>query len=116
MGLENGAAGTLQDPFTRTNGYAQLFAGFEKVCAMPYEQATKLVQFPVACVDCHDPLSMQLRVTRPGYLKGIRALAESSASVPHFPSIERWRAGNRSTPYDPNALASQQEMRSMVCG
>jgi nitrite reductase (cytochrome c-552) len=115
-GLETGAAGTLKDSLTSANGYSQLFAGFEKVGGMPYEQAAKLVQYPVSCIDCHDPQSMQLRVSRPGFLKGIRALAESSAAVPHLPSIERWRDGDRSMPYDPNALASRQEMRSMVCG
>ena len=36
--------------------------------------------------------------------------------MPHLPSIERWREGDRRQPYDPNALASRQEMRSFVCG
>ena len=30
---------------------------------------------PVTCVDCHDPKSMELRVTRPGFIRGIQALA-----------------------------------------
>src|SRR5262245_10937025 len=71
---------------------------------------------PVSCVDCHDPKSMALRVTRPGFIEGIRMLAASNAPVPHLPSIERWRAGNKKTPYDPNADASRTEMRSYVCG
>jgi nitrite reductase (cytochrome c-552) len=29
---------------------------------------------PVSCVDCHDPATMQLRVTRPGFINGIQAL------------------------------------------
>ena len=70
---------------------------------------------PVSCVDCHAPDNMELRVTRPGFIVGIRALAESDAPVP-FPSIERWRAGNRAEPYDPNADATRTEMRSYVCG
>ncbi len=115
VGLEGGAAGTLRDSLMSANGYAQLFGGFEKVGALPYEQASKMVKFPVACTDCHDPKSMQLRVTRPGFLNGIRALAASSAPVPHLPTIEKWRTGDRSAPYDPNALATRQEMRSMVC-
>jgi nitrite reductase (cytochrome c-552) len=115
-GLQNGAPGSLLDPLTSPYGYAQLFAGFEKVSTLPYEQAMKLVQYPVACADCHDPQSMQLRVTRPGFLNGIRALAASSAPVPQFPTIEKWRVGDRSAPYDPNSLATRQEMRSMVCG
>jgi len=71
---------------------------------------------PVACLDCHDPKSMQLRVTRPGFVNGIQALATSDAPVPHLPSIERWRKGSQKQPYDPNSDASRQEMRSFVCG
>jgi nitrite reductase (cytochrome c-552) len=59
---------------------------------------------------------MALRVTRPGFLRGIRALAESSASVPAFSSIEIWRSGKREKPYDPNVDASRNELRSYVCG
>ncbi len=71
---------------------------------------------PVSCIDCHDPKSMQVRVTRPGFVLGIAALAESDDPVPHLPSIERWRDGDRRDPYDPNVDASRQEMRSFVCG
>jgi nitrite reductase (cytochrome c-552) len=71
---------------------------------------------PVACVDCHDPKTMQLRATRPGFLVGIRALAESTEPTPHLPSIERWRKTDRKQPYQPNVDASRQEMRSFVCG
>jgi nitrite reductase (cytochrome c-552) len=71
---------------------------------------------PVSCVDCHDPKTMALRVTRPGFIEGIRMLAASDAPVAHLPSIERWRAGGKAKPYDPNAEASRTEMRSYVCG
>ncbi len=114
-GLENGAPGTLEEPLIGGNGYAQLLKGFEKVGALPYEEATKLVDQPVACVDCHDPQSMQLRVTRPAFLLGIRAFAASNAPAAYLPSIEKWRRGERATPYDPNELATRQEMRSLVC-
>jgi nitrite reductase (cytochrome c-552) len=116
QGLANGAPGSLRDILASTNGYAQLIKGFESFSAMQYSEAAKLVSMPVACVDCHDPQSMQLRVTRPGFLLGIRALAASDALMPHLPSIEKWRTGNRAEPYDPNQLASRQEMRSLVCG
>lgn len=116
QGIANGTPGTLDDPLISANGYAQLIKGFESIGAMPYEQATKLVDQPIACLDCHDPRSMQLRVTRPGFLLGVRALAESGAPLPHLPSVEKWRTGNRAEPYDPNRLASRQEMRSLVCG
>ena len=70
---------------------------------------------PVSCVDCHDPDTMHIRVTRPGFVRGIQALANSDDPLPHLPSVERWRQGNRKQPYDPNEDASRQEMRSFVC-
>jgi nitrite reductase (cytochrome c-552) len=114
-GIAAGAPGGMQDPPVSVNGYAQLIKGLERIGAIPYEQATKLVDQPVACIDCHDPKSMQLRVTRPAFLLGIRALAASNSPVPPLPSIEKWRTGSRSEPYDPNILASRQEMRSLLC-
>lgn len=71
---------------------------------------------PVACIDCHDPASMALRITRPGFMQGIADLAASDEPLPHLPSIEQWRRGDRKAPYDPNALATRQEMRSFACG
>jgi nitrite reductase (cytochrome c-552) len=71
---------------------------------------------PVSCIDCHDPQTMHVRVTRPGFVEGIAALAASDDSVPHLPSIQRWRDGDRKRPYDPNIDASRQEMRAFVCG
>lgn len=71
---------------------------------------------PVSCVDCHDPQNMMLRVTRPGFMQGIAALAASDAEVVALPSIERWRQGDRSRPYDPNRDGTRNEMRSYVCG
>jgi nitrite reductase (cytochrome c-552) len=70
---------------------------------------------PVSCVDCHDPNTMKIRITRPGFMLGIAALARSDDPVPHLPSIPRWREGNRRQDYDPNQDASRQEMRSFVC-
>jgi nitrite reductase (cytochrome c-552) len=71
---------------------------------------------PVSCVDCHDPKTMGLRVTRPGFIRGIQALAASAEPVPHLPSVERWRQGTRAAAYDPNVDGTRQEMRSYVCG
>jgi nitrite reductase (cytochrome c-552) len=107
------AAGAAQE---EGFGWPQVLAGFEKVSSMPWTEARKMVDHPISCGDCHDPSSMGLRVTRPGFYHGIRALAESNEPTPHLPSIERWRAGNRKSPYDPNVDASRQEMRSLVCG
>lgn len=71
---------------------------------------------PVGCIDCHDPDTMRVRVTRPGFILGIASLAASDDAVPHLPSIQRWRGGNRNVPYDPNVDATRQELRSFVCG
>jgi nitrite reductase (cytochrome c-552) len=115
-GLERGAPGASTDPLDSETGQAQLHKGFEAVCAMPYSEATKLVEHPVTCLDCHDPTTMALRVTRPAFVTGIRAFAESNEPAPHLPSIERWRKTDRKKPYSPNAMAGRQEMRSMACG
>ncbi len=103
-------------PAYREAGDGDVMAGFAKVCAMPLQDARQLVDHPVACIDCHHPETMQLRVTRPGFQNGIQELAKSDAPVPHMPSIERWRKGDRKVDYDVNALATRQEMRSFVCG
>ena len=116
QGIADGAPGSTSESLTSQNGYAQLFRGFEKVGKMPFEEATKLVNHPLACIDCHDPETMKLRVTRPAFIQGIRAFAASAATASQFSSIEKWRVGDRAEPYDPNKIASNQEMRSFVCG
>lgn len=100
--------------------------GFEEMSGMSYPDAYAELEdtpdgtgspepHPVSCVDCHDPETMKSRVTRPGFVRGIAALAASDAPVPHLPSIEEWREGDRAEPYDPNVHATRQEMRSYVC-
>jgi nitrite reductase (cytochrome c-552) len=108
-------------PLYRELGGGDAQKGFEATHAMSYEEShAKLSELghahPVSCVDCHAPDDMQLRVTRPGFIQGIQALAESEAEVPHLPSIREWRAGPRERPYDPNTDARRNEMRSFVCG
>jgi nitrite reductase (cytochrome c-552) len=103
-------------PAYRKAGGGDVMKGFEKVCALPLPEARNLVDHPVSCLDCHDPKSMRLRVTRPGFLNGIRELAKGDAAVPHLPSVERWRKDKVKRPYDPNVDASRQEMRTFVCG
>jgi nitrite reductase (cytochrome c-552) len=103
-------------PAYRQEGGGDVMKGFEKVCPMPLADARKLVNHPVSCIDCHDPKTMQLRVTRPGFIKGISELAKSAEPLPHLTSIEHWRKSKREQDYDVNALASRQEMRSFVCG
>ena len=108
-------------PLYRELGDGDAMAGFEQSYAMSYEEVNaKLHEMghahPVSCVDCHDPDTMHLRVTRPAFLIGIQALAESDAPTPHLPSVDEWRQGNREQPYNPNSDATRNEMRSFVCG
>jgi nitrite reductase (cytochrome c-552) len=101
----------------------QVMEGFRIVNQMSWNEARNmtddegnaLVTHPITCVDCHDPNTMALRITRPAFVTGMQALAESDDPVPHLPSVGRWRAGGRRTPYDPNELASRHEMRSLTC-
>jgi nitrite reductase (cytochrome c-552) len=81
-------------------GGGDLFKGFELMNQMKYQEARKLVEHPVACIDCHDPDTMQLRVTRPGFLEGIQKVKSAQ--------------GIRN--YDVNRDATRQEMRAYVCG
>lgn len=80
-------------------GNGDLMAGFAKLNQLPFTEARKQVTHPVACIDCHDSQSLQLRVTRPGFIEGIRAL----------------KAGQGVANYDVNTMATRQEMRSYVC-
>ena len=84
----------------KTLGGGNLIAGFEKMNQMPYAEARKLVTHPVTCLDCHDPQTMQLRVTRPAFIEGIRLV----------------RSSDQTGGYDVNRDATRQEMRSFVCG
>jgi nitrite reductase (cytochrome c-552) len=108
-------------PVYRELGNGDAMAGFAQTYKMSYQELDKKVHdsghaHPVSCVDCHDPSTMNIRVTRPGFINGIRALAESEAEVPALPSITTWRETNRKVAYDPNRDASRNEMRSLVCG
>jgi nitrite reductase (cytochrome c-552) len=82
----------------------QVQKGLELVGAMDYWDANKKLKdlnlhHPVSCVDCHDSKTMELRVTRPGFITGIKAL----------------KAHQGTADYEPNRDASRQEMRSFVC-
>lgn len=107
-------------PLYRSLGDGDAMKGFEKTYTFTYQELDKKLHdtghdHPVSCVDCHDPSSMALRVSRPGFIKGIQRLAESSAPVPALPSIDQWRESKRSQPYDPNVDATRNELRSFVC-
>ncbi|MGD0201462.1 MAG: ammonia-forming cytochrome c nitrite reductase subunit c552 [Bryobacteraceae bacterium] len=86
-------------PAYRKAGGGDLMRGFEIVSSLPWKEARKLVDHPIGCLECHAPATMQLRVTRPAFLIGIRALKKAQG-------VEN---------YDPNTMASRQEMRTYVC-
>ncbi|MEK7783129.1 MAG: ammonia-forming cytochrome c nitrite reductase subunit c552, partial [Candidatus Binatota bacterium] len=86
--------------FYKKLGSGDLFKGFEALNQMPYVEARKLVTHPVSCIDCHASDTMQLRVTRPAFIEGMRALKTSQGVKD----------------YDVNSMATRQEMRSFVCG
>jgi nitrite reductase (cytochrome c-552) len=86
-------------PYRKAGG-GDLMKGFEAMNTMPFAEARQLVSHPVSCIDCHAPDTMQLRVTRPGFIEGIRAL----------------KAGQGVKDYDVNTMATRQEMRAYVCG
>lgn len=117
MGMPDGTPGenTPVMPQPPLGGFTGEFAG-KPVSAFDAAHAAMGEAHPVGCIDCHNPETMSVRVTRPGFVLGIQALAESDAPVPFLPSVERWRRGSRNEPYDPNREATRQEMRSFVCG
>ncbi|MDO8526566.1 MAG: ammonia-forming cytochrome c nitrite reductase subunit c552 [Deltaproteobacteria bacterium] len=81
-------------------GDGDLIKGFEKMNQLPYAEARKMVTHPVSCIDCHNPQTMELRITRPGFIEGIKALKASQGIAD----------------YDVNKMATRQEMRTYVCG
>jgi nitrite reductase (cytochrome c-552) len=81
-------------------GNGDLIKGFEQLNQMSYFEARMLVSHPVACIDCHDSSTMQLRVTRPGFIEGIRAF-KATQGIQH---------------YDVDEQATRQEMRAYICG
>lgn len=87
-------------PAYKKLGNGDITAGFHALNKMPYAEARKNVNHPVSCIDCHDSQSMQLRVTRPAFMEGIKALKASQGVAD----------------YDVNRDASRQEMRTYVCG
>ena len=81
-------------------GAGDLIKGFEVMNQKSFQEARKLVTHPISCIDCHDSQTMALRVTRPGFIEGVRA----------------WKASQGIKDYDVNLTATRQEMRSFVCG
>ncbi len=80
-------------------GDGDITKGFEALNKMKYSEARTHVEHAIACIDCHDPADMSLRITRPAFLEGIKDLKKRDG-------IED---------YNPNTDASRQEMRTFVC-
>ncbi|AXA34897.1 MAG: ammonia-forming cytochrome c nitrite reductase subunit c552 [Candidatus Hydrogenedentota bacterium] len=90
-------------------GDGDIMKGFAILNKLPYPEAKAKADevmaklndklHPVACIDCHDPNTMQLRITRPAFINGIRALKEHQGVKD----------------YDVNKMATRQEMRAYVC-
>jgi nitrite reductase (cytochrome c-552) len=66
---------------------------------MTYWEAHNHVKSPISCIDCHDSKTMALRVTRPAFMEGIKAL----------------KAHEGINDFDVNRDASPQQMRTFVC-
>lgn len=80
-------------------GEGDLKKGFHAMNKLPYHEALKNVKHPVSCIDCHNPDNMELRITRPAFMEGIKEFKKTQG-------IEN---------YDVNKMATRQEMRSFVC-
>ena len=81
-------------------GQGDLRAGFDQINKMTYQQASAKLEHPVSCIDCHDPKTMALRITRPAFMEGIK----------------EYKASQGIKGYDVNRDATVQEKRSYVCG
>ena len=91
--------GSVYVPYRKAGG-GDLIKGFEHYNPLPYLEIKNDFKHPVACIDCHAPDTMALRVTRPGFIEGMRAL----------------KASQGVKDYDVNRDATRQEMRTFVCG
>jgi nitrite reductase (cytochrome c-552) len=91
--------GSVYVPY-RKAGNGDLIKGFEHYNPRPYLEIKGDFKHPIACIDCHAADTLALRVTRPGFIEGMRAL----------------KAAQGVKDYDVNRDATRQEMRSFVCG
>ena len=83
----------------RSLGDGDLESGAAKMFAMSYAEARTHVTQAISCIDCHDPKTMALRITRPAFAKGIRA----------------YKASQGVDDYDVHTQATRHEMRTYVC-
>ncbi|MDN5564941.1 MAG: ammonia-forming cytochrome c nitrite reductase subunit c552 [Luteococcus sp.] len=81
-------------------GGGDAMKGFDETNHAKYMDISGKFKHPISCIDCHDPKTMALRVTKPAFINGIKEL-KASEGVKN---------------YDVNKDATPQEMRSFVCG
>lgn len=74
-------------------------AGWAAMNKLPYGEAVQHASGPVACIDCHEPETMKLRITRPAFVEGIK----------------EYMASQGITDFDVNRDATNQDMRAYVC-
>jgi len=74
-------------------------AGWAAMNKLPYGEAVQHASGPIACIDCHEPGTMKLRITRPAFVEGIKAVKASEGIAD----------------YNVNRDATNQEMRAYVC-
>ncbi len=80
-------------------GNGDRMAGFDAMNKLSYQEAVQHASGTIACIDCHDPKTMELTITRPAFMEGIK----------------KYKASQGISDYDVNRDASNQEMRSYVC-
>ena len=61
---------------------------------MTYPEIRQTVKHAVACIDCHDPTTMQLRITRPAFIEGIR-VAEGRRRASQITTSTPWQPARR---------------------
>lgn len=75
-------------------------AGWAEMNKLPYGEAVEHAGGPIACIDCHVPETMELRITRPALIEGLARYKENVEGIKD---------------YDVNRDATRQEMRNFVC-
>jgi len=86
-----GKFGKEKDP-KETDAIKLIALGAEKFYASNWHDLKKDIKHPIGCLDCHDPKTMALRISRPALREGYQAVTGRSIET-----------------------ATHQEMRSLVC-
>ncbi|RRD05167.1 ammonia-forming cytochrome c nitrite reductase subunit c552 [Arachnia propionica] len=90
--------GSMPEVYDKLGG-GDRTAGFHAMNALSFSEAVEHVGSTIACIDCHDPQTMELTITRPAFVEGIKKV----------------KALEGITDYDVNRDATNLEMRTYVC-